>query len=484
MVCPAQAIVMGEGFTIDPEKCTGCQKCLLTCPAMAIGSESEPSPNEKPNFVTSILDREFDYAIIGSGLGGLLAAASLARQGKKVIVLESLGFLGGRFTGFDYAGCRICSGALHMLPHGAKGPLGQILVSLDLDVRLSPVMAVRSFEFKGKTRISEGNENLFKSFSILEKADLARIMLGLKMHEKLSPETDFGAWIKSQTRSELIYRMFQKSINFILSLEPDEISYTEMRAILRNARYYGTPAVILGGCKELIQKLEQFILHNNGTILTAAQAKEILIQDGRISGLVYLDRRSGTVRTLQCQTVVSDIGLQPTADLVKSESPIIWAGDPASQSARGFRACFLSSQPLMEHNGVMFCLDSQTICAITQPSSADPALAPPGQHLIITYQLPKTNNIRNEATRALDDLVKIGGPGFQDGLQLLNAGYFGGNWPVNRAVQGLDLKNIMPLPGLFMVGDQFKPTGLLMAEGVAGSVSRALEEIRKFENRS
>ena len=43
-------------------------------------------------------------AIIGAGLGGLLAANVLAKKGYKIDVFEKLPFAGGRFTNLNYKG--------------------------------------------------------------------------------------------------------------------------------------------------------------------------------------------------------------------------------------------------------------------------------------------------------------------------------------------------------------------------------------------
>src|SRR3954447_23930363 len=43
---------------------------------------------------------EFDVAIIGGGVAGLAAASALAEAGRRVVVLEARGELGGRATAF------------------------------------------------------------------------------------------------------------------------------------------------------------------------------------------------------------------------------------------------------------------------------------------------------------------------------------------------------------------------------------------------
>ena len=43
-----------------------------------------------------------DCLVIGSGIGGMCAAARLAYSGYKTIVIEKLPMLGGRYTQIEY----------------------------------------------------------------------------------------------------------------------------------------------------------------------------------------------------------------------------------------------------------------------------------------------------------------------------------------------------------------------------------------------
>jgi all-trans-retinol 13,14-reductase len=55
------------------------------------------------------LMEEFDDVILGAGLGGLSAAACLARQGRRVVVLEQHDVAGGCGHTFDYGKYSFCA---------------------------------------------------------------------------------------------------------------------------------------------------------------------------------------------------------------------------------------------------------------------------------------------------------------------------------------------------------------------------------------
>ena len=67
--------------------------------------------------------------VIGAGLGGLTSAAKLAQtEDYDVTVYERMSFAGGRFTQHDHDGYQIPTGAVHMIPHGKKGPFADLIL--------------------------------------------------------------------------------------------------------------------------------------------------------------------------------------------------------------------------------------------------------------------------------------------------------------------------------------------------------------------
>ena len=126
-------------ITVEESRCTGCSYCVIACPQgrfnwrsrrepgraltsiVARGAVSAPTSvpttsslcrRSRPRAVE--LAQRYDVVIIGAGIGGLMTAAGLARAGKKVLVLEQLSFVGGKYTHLDAQGLRHQHGGLDL----------------------------------------------------------------------------------------------------------------------------------------------------------------------------------------------------------------------------------------------------------------------------------------------------------------------------------------------------------------------------------
>ncbi|HEY9640897.1 MAG TPA: NAD(P)/FAD-dependent oxidoreductase, partial [Coleofasciculaceae cyanobacterium] len=76
----------------------------------------------------------FDYVILGAGLGGLSAAACLARQGHRVAVLEKHYLPGGCCHTFDYGEYHFCADVHYISQCGPNQTIDQLLNYIEREV--------------------------------------------------------------------------------------------------------------------------------------------------------------------------------------------------------------------------------------------------------------------------------------------------------------------------------------------------------------
>src|SRR5438067_423461 len=104
----------------------------------------------------------YDVLIIGAGMGGLIAACELAQAGKRVLLVESLSFLGGRFSAFQVGGSEIPTGAFHTVPHGRAGPFAQALRRTGAKVDIRPMKVFASFHVRGQHILAKSGFDVFR----------------------------------------------------------------------------------------------------------------------------------------------------------------------------------------------------------------------------------------------------------------------------------------------------------------------------------
>ena len=443
--------------------------------------------------------------MIGAGLGGLLSAAHLLQRGKQVVVLERLPHSGGRFTAKTFQGVQISTGAVHMVPFGSSGVLAQMLHRLRVPHRFFDADVFGSFHVNGKQYRSRGILGVFKflgprQFFWFTRIGYLMFFRPLSCSEQSLP---FDLWLERHIdvkRNPLLVAFFERISRFALSLELNQVSTAEVVRATKNMFRYGAPAIVQGGCGKLTSTLEQHILGQGGELRLSCEVLAILHKDGHVTGVRIRDKTTAEEVTLNAPIVISDIGPRATyallqnrkvtqAEVLKKSAGPKWIASSSTSSisadaestatgiheAIGLKVHILSDVSFIPHKGIMYCLDTQRIAGIVQPTNSDPSLAPAGKHLLITHQVIQSNNIEEERALALADLHRLFGEAFDKYCHVLTMGTYRGEWPVNRIAQGEDLPAQTAVEGLYMVGDAVKPAGYLMVEGVAQSVNQFLD---------
>src|SRR4030043_943014 len=137
--CPTKAIKMeieqDVWPTIDADLCTECGECLYLCPNNVFSAawlEAKP---------TEVKDH-YEAIIVGAGIGGLMTAAGLARAGKKVLVLEQLSFIGGKYTHLMHENYAITTAAWTC--PGPKSRVGKLCTQLEAPIQWVTIHDVKA----------------------------------------------------------------------------------------------------------------------------------------------------------------------------------------------------------------------------------------------------------------------------------------------------------------------------------------------------
>lgn len=403
--------------------------------------------------------------VIGAGLGGLLTAAALAREGVDVHVLERLPRVGGRFANLPYMGYTLSTGALHMVPHGATGPLGMLLRRLGVSVEMVYEEPPALLWLEDGTYIPF--VDFAKRLSTVNRAKLG--ILSLLAMLRMPTQRSFREWFYPRVRDDYLLKVSDSFCGWSLSLGCDEVSAAEMVAVLQNIRKFGMPALIKGGCSAITDGLVDVIEEEGGRVSKGVEVREILVEDGRVVGCVSSDG------THSADVVVSNVGPVPTLSMLGCSIPK-WYAEQVKRCApsSGIKLSFASRESPLGHHAIVFTPYAKRVCGVVEVSHADPSLAPEGMHLLMSHQRILSSDIESEIGLGVEDVRRM----FPHAkLKLLMAQAYGDGWPVNRCRSGLDVSPFTPFDGLYLVGDGVKGRGGIEVEGIAMGVEQVLSHI-------
>ena len=424
----------------------------------------------------------FDVIVIGAGLGGLLAAAQFAGLGQRVAVVERLAHVGGRFTAKTFGGAQVSTGAVHMLPFGSNGVVAAMLRELHVPHQVHDAEMFGSFLVRGKQIRARSVLAFLRVVGPRQAPQLVRLGAKMLLRGPLPAERDqtFAQWLVLQGVTRATYpdiiAFFERISHFTLSVDLDQVGYVEVCETLKNMLRYGPPGIVDGGCAAVSRALEARLRADGVALFLNHDVQNICTYDDTTTGVETRDKATGEMFMLAAPMIISDIGPSATHMLLGAMTTQMTA---PSEQATGLKTHVLMNDSFIDHKGIMYCLDTQRIAGVVQPSNSDASLAPPGKHLLITHQLwrPERESIAEARALALADLEELLGPRDAGSWDVLTMSQYHDSWPVNRAAQGDDTIPTTDIKGLYLVGDAVKPSGYLMVEGVAQSVNALLDAV-------
>jgi all-trans-retinol 13,14-reductase len=326
-----------------------------------------------------IMEKSFDAIVIGSGIGGLAAAAALATCGKRILVLERHGQAGGLTQTFERQGFRFNVGVHYLggfgpggtsrrlLDHLAGGRIEMAPIAGAYDrIRLpgltlpfapprSALIAVLKDAFPKEAKGIDGYFDAVDSAaSTMGTVFMARNMPGpLARPLAWFKRNEVERWVGRTTWD--VVQDFTGDAQLRAALTAQWIDYGSRPAessfgvhALVTRSYLDGAWYPVGGSGVFARELGRTVEAAGGEIRTGAEVVGIDVEDRRVTGIRL---RDGARLATRC--VISDAGAHNTMRMLPSgEVDYAWAQDIAElEASTGYIGLYLGLAGDIAHTG-------------------------------------------------------------------------------------------------------------------------------------
>ena len=423
---------------------------------------------------------QWDAVIVGAGMGGLCAAARLTAGGKRVLVLEKSGHLGGRCSHREHDGVRVTTGAI-MIPMAAHNAtrepfdlLGVAFEMIELTGRMRYRLRHGDFD---QAKSGGGLRGLIDFACNGDAAGATELFDAFVAAMKAVPPDaiSFKSWLDGQTDIPGVKDLFQGFCAALIGTNMHEIPAGEffrfMRYSSRGSRFGMAPA----GNGANMEALAAAIEARGSKVLRHTNCRQIVVEQGRVAGVSA--KTAGQPETFfGADSVISNAGPARTVELVGGrahfDAPYLARLDAAPHEAPIFHLSFLTDAPLIpDFDGYMVFGNTRNLIYLEIPSLISPRVAPPGQVLHTAFGAPTdaaNADLKGELQNTLAEL-EANFPGQLAGAKFLVNARHSGQSPGMHRWAGHMMPVDTPIPGLYNVGDGCTPPGTIGTEGAAGS---------------
>jgi phytoene dehydrogenase-like protein len=430
----------------------------------------------------------YDAIVIGGGLAGLSAATFIARQGKRVGLLEQARVLGGRARTKTQGGFHFNIGP-HALYRGGRGI--EVLRELGVTPGGQVPAVSGAYAIKGgqKHAFPSGITSLLTTslFGLSAKLEAMRWLASLaRLDADGLMRVSLREWLESHITHGEVQDFFRAAMR--IGTYTDAPDLMSAGAALRQLQLAFASGVLYldGGWQTLVDQLLDAALQAGVEIETGAKAERVERATGATRAV-----RTADGQLIHATHVVIAAGPAVAASLVERRGPSLlarWAGQSVAVKA----ACLDIALTRLPKPKALYAFGIDRPLYLSVHSAAA-RLAPAGGALIhvAKYLAPDGHESPAQIEGELESLLDLVQPGWRDcveqrrflpDLTVMNA--------LARAdhggTRGRPGPQVDDEPGLYVVGDWVGPEGMLVDAGLA-SARRAAEMIaarRTFQMRA
>lgn len=426
----------------------------------------------------------FDVLVIGAGMGGLCAAALLAKKRFSTLVVERTPRIGGRCSTLEYKGFKCITGVVGV---EMGGIVEEVFQRVGAEFRVRPAGPphylingrVCEVPQKGgmKKLLSAASDNASEVDKVL--APFSRSMGWMEPVGEIS----LKEWVEQYSRDRSILNVFQTMVAATMMVNADEVPAAEFFGLLKGLggiRHFG---FCPEGSVALPVALLKAIDNDGGELWTGAKAQQIIVEKGVVRG-ARISTKRGNVE-VRANVVISNSGPVKTMELAGKESfDHGYVRELERNAVPAMIVCFqiASDEPLIELDYLLV-TGARRVNALYQPTVVCPELAPTGKHLLLVGAGPASSlpplRAKEEVDLSIEDLRELI-PDFDRRAEILLKGTYYGGWPAMHCWPGRDLPQKTPVVNLYNVGDGVKPAG---TTGLPSTAASALAVVEDIENR-
>jgi len=325
-----------------------------------------------------------DVLIIGSGMGGMCAAALLANEGYKSLVAERLHRIGGRCSSFEFQGFMCTTGVIGV---ELGGVVEEIFSRVHADFQVRPAGPVHIL-IQGKPYEIPPKGALKRLLSVASEdaGEVERLLDAFSQAlERLEPTSGLSLreWLLQYTENETILGIFQTMVCATLLINADELPASEYFRFIKRLGGISNFGFCAKGSGALPDALAQRIRELGGAIWTGSSVKRILSHRGVVRGAL-VSTKEGEIE-VRAKIVISNTGPRKTVELSGKEHfdrGYLMELEQKAKPAPVIAVQIAAEEPLIDYPSLMV-TGARRINALYQPTTVCPELAPSGKQLLM-----------------------------------------------------------------------------------------------------
>ena len=356
-----------------------------------------------------------DAIIIGTGYAGMSVAALLAHTGRKVIVLEASGMIGGRALSYKNEKGYVWEYGAHSHRLAQKGIANNVFKRLSEEIDFLPEAKDAKLIFKGRLwERPEGPAGFLKTPMLSFRSRLTLLALLIKI-KKADPLVWYDKTMLDFYRTSFQNSEVEAFLPFlgmtIMCPTPNKVSAGEVIDFLQRALKAGIGVgEPRGGSAQIFSKLKKHI-DKNGEIHLNEKVEKIIIESGIVTGIETDRAKYSAKNVIFAARLPLVLGLMD--NLLLPKATLNYAKNIENSS--GLTIDFITDKPVTNIRSSILGVDIP-IWARFQ-SNADDSFTPHGKYIstwgiMLPWHFDGNKKIVEQTEKRLKDTISAIFPNF------------------------------------------------------------------------